>query len=176
MKAYAYPLELLADHVGRHPERPYLHQPVNRVWRTFTWREVDTQARRLASGLRAQGYEAGDRIAILSKNCAEWFIADFAIMMAGLVSVPIYPTASAATIRYVLEHSEARAIFLGKLDATEPADEAIGVACGIAGTALIANPPCWWSSWHRSCGSCCARAPRCHGWSWRSRPARSSPT
>ena len=126
MKAYTYPLELLADHVGRHPERPYLHQPVNRVWRTFTWREVDTQARRLASGLRAQGYQAGDRIAILSKNCAEWFIADFAIMMAGLVSVPIYPTASAATIRYVLEHSEARAIFLGKLDATEPADEAIG--------------------------------------------------
>ena len=126
MNTYAYPLELLADHVARHPERPYLHQPVDRVWRSFSWREVDTQARRLASGLLAQGYRAGDRIAILSKNCAEWFIADIAIMMAGLVSVPIYPTASATTIRYVLEHSEARAIFLGKLDATGPADEAIG--------------------------------------------------
>ena len=120
MKTYAYPLQLLADHVARHPERLYLHQPVDRVWRSFSWREVDTQARRLASGLLAQGYRAGDRIAILSKNCAEWFIADFAIMMAGLVSVPIYPTASATTIRYVLEHSEARAIFLGKLDGKRP--------------------------------------------------------
>ena len=125
MKVYAYPLDLLADHVARHPDRPYLHQPVDRVWRTFTWREVDAQARRVASGLLAQGYAAGDRVAILSKNCAEWFIADLAIMMAGLVSVPIYPTASDATIRYVLEHSAARAIFLGKLDATGPADEAI---------------------------------------------------
>ena len=49
---------------GRHPERPYLHQPVNRVWRTFTG-AVDTQARRLASALRAQGYQA----AIASRSC-----------------------------------------------------------------------------------------------------------
>lgn len=122
---YPLPLELLADHLARHPDQPYLHQPVNRVWRNFTWREVDDQARRIASGLRAQGYQPGERVAILAKNCAEWFVVDFALMMAGLVSVPIYTTASTSTIRYVLEHSEARAIFLGKLDDTAHAEEAI---------------------------------------------------
>jgi long-subunit acyl-CoA synthetase (AMP-forming) len=54
-------------------------------------------------------------VAILAKNCAEWFIVDLAIIMAGLVSVPIYTTAAAGTIRYVMEHSEAKAVFLGKL-------------------------------------------------------------
>ncbi|MDA1379769.1 AMP-binding protein [Plesiomonas shigelloides] len=49
------------------------------------------------------------------ENCAEWFIADFAMMMGGFVSVPIYPTANSETIRYVLEHSESKAIFIGKL-------------------------------------------------------------
>ena len=67
--------------------------------RDYTWREVLDQSRRMAAHLLGLGIEPGSRIAILSKNCAEWFIADFAIMMAGLVSVPIYPTASAATIQ-----------------------------------------------------------------------------
>ncbi|MBU2675745.1 MAG: AMP-binding protein, partial [Gammaproteobacteria bacterium] len=53
---------------------------------------------------------------ILSKNCAEWVIADVAISMAGLVSVPIYPTAGADTISYVLEHSGARVVIVGRLD------------------------------------------------------------
>ena len=119
------PLELLADHLRQHPDQPYLHQPVERVWRSFTWREVDDQARRIASGLLAQGYAPGERIAILAKNCAEWFIVDLAIIMAGMVSVPIYTTAAAGTIRYVLEHSGARAIVLGKLDDTAAAEEAM---------------------------------------------------
>jgi long-subunit acyl-CoA synthetase (AMP-forming) len=55
-------------------------------------------------------------IAILSKNCAHWIITDLAIWMAGHVSVPLYPTLSAETIQYVLEHSEAKLIFIGKLD------------------------------------------------------------
>jgi long-chain acyl-CoA synthetase len=58
----------------------------------------------------------GSRIALLSKNCAHWLIADFAVWMAGLVSVPLYPTLAAATIRQILEHSEARLLFVGKLD------------------------------------------------------------
>jgi long-chain acyl-CoA synthetase len=124
-QAYPQPLQLLADHVARHPAQPYLHQPVDGTWKVFTWDDVDQQARRIASGLLAQGLQPGDRVAILAKNCAEWFILDLAIIMAGLVSVPIYTTASAATIRYVMEHSEARAIFLGKLDGQDAAREGI---------------------------------------------------
>ncbi len=123
--AYTLPLEQLARNVAEHPEKPYLHQPRERHWHTLTWGEVDEQARRIATALKSHGLEKGDRVAILAKNSAEWFIADFAIMMAGMVSVPIYATAGADTIRYVLEHSGAKAIFIGKLDDTAAAEQAI---------------------------------------------------
>jgi long-subunit acyl-CoA synthetase (AMP-forming) len=62
---------------------------------------------------------------LLAKNSAEWVLADLAIAMAGLVSVPIYPTANAETVAYVLEHSDAKACFVGKLDNPDALAEAI---------------------------------------------------
>jgi long-chain acyl-CoA synthetase len=73
----------------------------------------------LASVLLAQGYDRGDRIAILAKNSAEWIMADLAIMMACMISVPIYATAGSETIDYVLQHSEAKALFVGSLDSVD---------------------------------------------------------
>ncbi|WP_426417238.1 AMP-binding protein [Aestuariirhabdus sp. LZHN29] len=122
---YRLPLAQLAHNVANCPDKPYLHQPSNRQWTTLNWREVDHQARCIANGLRAQGFETGDRIAIFAKNSAEWFISDFAIMMAGMVSVPIYATAGAETIRHILQHSQARAVFVGKLDGMDAGREAI---------------------------------------------------
>jgi long-chain acyl-CoA synthetase len=99
------------------PERVVLTQPMGGgVVRDFTWGQVVGEARRIAARLRSLGVPPGSRIALLSKNCAHWLIADFAIWMAGLVSVPLYPTLAAATIRQILEHSEARLLFVGKLD------------------------------------------------------------
>lgn len=119
---YKLPLSQLAEQVAAHPDAPYLHQPVNREWHTLSWAQVDNQARRIANGLLSQGLIPGDRVAILAKNSAEWLISDFAIMMAGLVSVPIYSTAGQDTIEHVLQHSGAKVIFTGKLDNTEAAD------------------------------------------------------
>ena len=68
----------------------------------------------IAQGLHSLGMKEKDHIALLSKNCAQWIIADIAIMMAGCVSIPIYPTLSAAAIEPILIHSEAKAIIVGK--------------------------------------------------------------
>jgi long-subunit acyl-CoA synthetase (AMP-forming) len=58
------------------------------------------------------------RWALLSKNCAHFFMAEMAIWMAGYTTVAIFPTESAQTVRYVLEHSEVQRCFIvGKLDA-----------------------------------------------------------
>lgn len=113
------PLEMLYYWESHRPDETYLRQPVNRHFNCYSWKEVARQARVIASALRGLGLAPGDRVALLSKNCAEWFIADFAMMMGGFVSVPIYPTANSETIRYVLEHSESKAIFIGKLDHPE---------------------------------------------------------
>ncbi|KFX67723.1 AMP-dependent synthetase [Pseudomonas taeanensis MS-3] len=113
------PLERLAYWLEKRPDAVWLTQPVNGRWHDFTWRQVDEQARRMASALQALGCQPGERVALLAKNCAEWFIADLAIMLAGLVSVPLYPLQSAESIAYVLRHSQCKAIFLGKLDQPE---------------------------------------------------------
>ncbi len=89
------------------------------ITQDYTWGEVADQVRRMAAHLAAQGWEPGSRIAILSKNCAWWLMSDLAIWMAGHVSVPLYPTLAPETIRRILEHSEAKACFVGKLDGWE---------------------------------------------------------
>ena len=99
----------------RTPDRVYLTQPVSETAVvTYTWSQVCDQVRRMAAHLK-ESYPAGSRIAILGKNSAHWFMADLAILMAEHVSVPIYPTMDAASIKYVLDHSEAKLIFVGKM-------------------------------------------------------------
>ncbi|MBM0417452.1 AMP-binding protein [Aeromonas veronii] len=110
------PLEMLYHWERQCPDRTYLRQTINREYVDFTWGEVADEARRMVAALRHLGLVAGDKVALLSKNCAQWFIADLAMQMGQYVSVPIYPTANVDTIEYVLRHSEAKAIFVGKLD------------------------------------------------------------
>ena len=76
----------------------------------------------MAAYLKAQNWEPGSRVAILSKNCAWWIMADLAIWMAGHVTVPIYPSLRPQSIRQILEHSEAKACFLGATDEKMAAD------------------------------------------------------
>lgn len=104
----------------------YLSQAVDRQWREWTWHEAMDEARAMATALGKLGLEPGDRVAIISRNCAHWVLADMAIILAGLVSVPIYPTAKADTITGIMNHSEARAAFIGKLE--QPEDQLAGLA------------------------------------------------
>jgi long-chain acyl-CoA synthetase len=99
------------------PERVAMTQPMGGgKTQDFTWREVLDQTRRMAAHIRSLNLPAGSRIAILSKNTAHWLMADWAIWLAGFVSVPLYPTLAAGTIRQILEHSDAQLLFIGKLD------------------------------------------------------------
>lgn len=122
---YFTPIQSLLNNSKRHPDKVFLHQPINREWHTFTWQQVELQARKIAAGLKAKNFPQGSRIGILSKNCAHWIIADLAIMMAGMISVPIYATAKQKTISYVAMHADLQAIFVGKLDSLDDAEKAI---------------------------------------------------
>ncbi|KXI31020.1 AMP-binding protein [Paraglaciecola hydrolytica] len=113
------PLEMLYHWETTTPERIFLRQPVKGQYKEFSWAQTANQVRRVASELVSLNLPIGSHIAILSKNCAEWFITDLAIMLAGHVSVPIYSTAGEKTIRYVLEHAKCPVIFVGKLDDTK---------------------------------------------------------
>ncbi len=65
--------------------------------------------RDVSLGLQCFGVQPGDRVAIMSESRPEWEVADLAILTAGAVTVPVYPSLSAQQARYILEDSGARA-------------------------------------------------------------------
>jgi long-subunit acyl-CoA synthetase (AMP-forming) len=113
-------LDYVYDHEAKLADRVYLTQPTGGGQVVdYTWSQTMDQARRMAAHIKAQGFDSGSRIALLSKNCAHFFMAELAIWMAGCTTVAIFPTETAETIGYVLEHSGACMLFVGKLDTWE---------------------------------------------------------
>ncbi|ENY8011087.1 AMP-binding protein [Vibrio fluvialis] len=110
------PNEMILKWARERPNEVYLKQIINRQFVEFTYADVADQALRLVSALRDLGAKPGDKIALISKNCAEWFICDLAFMLGDFVSVPIFPTAGADTIEYCISHSESKILIAGKLD------------------------------------------------------------
>ena len=99
------------------PNKKALVQPLaNGEVISYTWMEVAQQVRCIATYLLSLNLPKGTSIAIYGKNSAHWIMADLAIWMAGHVSVPLYPTLNAEGATYVLEHSDAKVLFIGKLD------------------------------------------------------------
>ncbi len=142
--------KLILDHIYQHEkeraQQVYLTQPLGagRVV-DYTWAQTMDQARRMATHLQSMGFAPAARIAILSKNCAHFFMTELAIWMAGYTTVAIFPTESAQTIRFVLEHSEASLLFVGKLD-TWP-DQEPGVPTGIPRIAFPLAPATSYETW-----------------------------
>lgn len=125
------------------PERVAFIQPMGARHgaevRKITWGDAIQQSRRVAEHLRRLNLPPGSHIAILSKNCAHWLLADYAIWMAGHVSVPVYPTLAPASVEKVLRHSEARLVFIGKLDDWDTLK--LGIPPGVDGISLpLASP------------------------------------
>jgi long-chain acyl-CoA synthetase len=100
--------------------------------KNWTWAEAVEESRRVAAWLKSQNWPPGSRIAILSKNCAWWILADLAVWMSGHVSVPVYPSLAAHSMRQILEHSEARACFVGATEVKDMAEALPQEICRIA--------------------------------------------
>ncbi|MBL8337223.1 MAG: AMP-binding protein [Rhodoferax sp.] len=133
-------LDFIHDHAQARADQVFLTQPLGGGQvADYTWGQVLDQARRMAAHLQAQGLGPGSHIAILSKNCAHFFIAELAIWLAGGTTVAIFPTEGPDTVRFVLEHSDARLLFVGKLDIWK--QQAPGVPEGLPCIALPLAPP-----------------------------------
>jgi long-chain acyl-CoA synthetase len=110
-------LDRVYRHSAEHPDMVLMTQPIGAGQVVdITWGQALDEARRMAAHLRSLQVRPGARIAMLAKNSAHFIIAELAIWMAGGTTVAIFPTETAANIRYVLEHSEASLLFVGKLD------------------------------------------------------------
>ncbi len=97
-------------------DKPYLKQPFGDQWEEYTWGEVGDMARRLATGLKSLNLREGAHIGIYSKNCREWIISDLAIVMAGYVSVPFFPSLNGKELAYIMDYGDVDALFVGKIE------------------------------------------------------------
>lgn len=138
--AFRLPLDVFYEREARHPRQRFLVQPIGGGQvETLTWADVGHQARCAAHWLRSRELPPGSHIALISKNCAHWIIADLAIWMAGHVSVPLYPNLTAESVNQVLTHSESVLAFIGKLD--DWPGMSAGVPAGLTTVSLPLHPP-----------------------------------
>ena len=118
------PLQRIYFNEREHGSRSFLTQPLRGgTVREWDWSAAVGEARRIAAYITAQNWPPGSRIVILSKNCAWWIMADFAIWMAGHVSVPIFPSLRENALASILIHSQPVACFIGLLERPPEVDD-----------------------------------------------------
>ena len=101
----------IEDLFARNPEFPSISIQTDDEWSTITAAQFRSQVRNVAKGLIAEGLQAGDRVAILSRTRFEWTVADYAIWYAGCVTVPIYETSSPEQVEWIISDSHVVATF-----------------------------------------------------------------
>jgi long-chain acyl-CoA synthetase len=102
----------LLDWAAREPDRPLAGSRHDDEVRWVSAAEFADRVRQLAKGLVASGINPGDRVALMSRTRLEWPLIDFAVLMAGGVTVPIYETSSLEQIRWIVSDSGARLVFV----------------------------------------------------------------
>lgn len=116
MAQFNSPLEAFLHWEKLHPDYIFLKQNLEGKLKTRTYGESGQEIRKIASAIKAKNLPEKSHIALLSKNCEHWVMADLAIMMSGHISVPIYPTLNEESIKLIVEHSESKMVIIGKLD------------------------------------------------------------
>ncbi len=104
------------------PDKAAYRYKKNGRWISVSYKEAADQAERIAAALLKAGLKKGDKAAVLSNNCMEWALIDYAVISTGAVLVPIYPSLMAEQIAFLLKHSEAKVLFAEDEIQTEKVD------------------------------------------------------
>ncbi|GAX90288.1 AMP-dependent synthetase/ligase [Effusibacillus lacus] len=101
-------LTLLHSAVSEVPQKACLMYKQDGKYTSITYSEFWDRIMHFAAGLVTFGAKPGDKIGILSTNCPEWAISDYASLAIGAVVVPIYPTLPAAQVEFILKNADVR--------------------------------------------------------------------
>ena len=120
------------EHAQNMPDMVGLRRKVNGAWAPVTWREFAEQVRGIAAGFIGAGIRPGDRVGLMSRTRFEWTLLDYAILTAGGVTVPIYPTSSIEQVQWILADSGAVAAVVESDDQAEMIGQLRGRLPGLA--------------------------------------------
>ncbi len=102
--------------LSNYPKDDALTDKIDGKWVPISTQSMITQAEELASGLTELGLKAGDKVGIIANNRSEWLITDLAILIAGMINVPIYPTITEEDYEYILNNAEVKICFVSDKD------------------------------------------------------------
>ncbi len=103
---------ILKDNARKFAGRTAISYKKRGVFLSLTYEEFYERVLMLARGLKKSGVKPGDRVAIFSENRLGWAISDFGVQSAGAITVPIYATNTGTQAAYVINHSEAKVVFV----------------------------------------------------------------
>lgn len=84
----------------------------NKQWKKYSSDDFIKYSNQTAHGLINLGLGRNDKVAIIANNRPEWVFADYGCQLAGIVTVPIFPTASNHDLKFILNHAEVKAVFI----------------------------------------------------------------
>mgnify|MGYP001813771990 FL=1 len=97
---------LFVRRVRRSPDREaYRAFDRETGWQSWTWQRMADEVARWQEALSQEGLEAGDRVALVLRNCPEWVVFDQAALSLGLVVVPLFTDDRPENLAYILEHA-----------------------------------------------------------------------
>jgi len=136
MTKYSTLLSAFLDHAERRGDAPALRYKEGGSWHDISWSDYRRRVLKTAAALHSMGLSSGDRIGLLSTNRVEWLVSDLAALSLGCVTVPIYPSSIPEQVEYILQHSEAKAIFVEDHEQLAKV-EAIREACPSLGKTIL---------------------------------------
>src|SRR5206468_1228586 len=98
--------------VAATPEHVAFRHHAGGKWVDLTWKQADVAAREIAAGLVGRGIVPGDRVCVLAQTCLDWILSDIGILLAGGVTVPIYPSNTAEQCEYIVRDSGAKVVIV----------------------------------------------------------------
>ena len=107
-------VHLIRERAARYGDRPALRVKRDGRWQATSWRDMGDRVDRCARALIAAGHQPGEMVGLCARNMPEWTEADFGILSARGVSVPLYPTSSGDQLRYIVRDAGIAMVFAGE--------------------------------------------------------------
>ncbi|GAX89103.1 AMP-dependent synthetase/ligase [Effusibacillus lacus] len=99
-------VEMLHEAVRANPSKECLRNKQDGQWHSITYAEFWNEIQYFAIGLKSLGVKEGDKVGLLSNNCPQWAISDYAVLSLGAVVTPIYPTLPSPQVEFILRNAD----------------------------------------------------------------------
>jgi len=121
--------DMFRQRVRQSGPMPALYEKHGGAWHKTTWSGFYDDSRRVLAGLIAAGVGKGDKVAVLGETKRAWAVIDMGAQLGGCISYGIYPKQPVEALRYLLEHADAKVVFVDNADELERVLEATHGAC-----------------------------------------------